>query len=161
VSDLVCRPSVVPAGVPAPEALIRNDGFFPDLADPAALRRSNKVGTDIDAARFRDAVLAAMILLARELAPLRARATAEGAATLADLAADRFGGESRLVVLYRRALGFLVRAELIEGDRDVDMTGRAELREEALTPTIVQLRQDARYAIRDMLGLPRIQAELI
>jgi hypothetical protein len=161
VSDLVHRVSVVPAGDPPAESAIANDGFFPDVVDPAALRRANKIGTDIDRARLQDAVLAAMMQLATELAPLKARAIAAGASKLEDMQADRFGGESRLVLLYRRALGFSVRAELIEGNRDVDMTARAELREEALTPTVTQLRQDARYAIRDMLGVPRIQVELI
>jgi len=65
------------------------------------------------------------------------------------------------VRLYRRAVYASAQAELIERYRDVDTTHAGHVRADTLDPTIDDYRRNVRYAIRDMLGRPRADVELL
>lgn len=160
MSGFVTAPTVVPPGVPAAETTIANDGFFPDI-DPAKLRLQARIAESVLFDRLREAVLGAIVALDLDLADWRATQIAAGYATLAAVPGPMLGGEKRWVILYRRALNAQIKVELVEKMRDIDTTAAGDRRLEALDPSIDDLRRDARYAIRDFLGTPRLNAELI
>lgn len=155
MSGFVFNGSADPAPSPAP---IENDGFFPDI-DPAALAAEQRI--DVVPARLRAAIVAAIITIGNDLRVWRAAALLAGHATLADVPAPRIDGESRNVLLYRRAIGATTKADLVERYRDVDTTGAGDRRADALDPSIGELRRDAIHAVRDILGRNRTDVELI
>ena len=160
MTGLVCHPSIVPPAPTTPEVAIAGDGFFPEI-DPAQLRLQLRLRDGTTPERLREAVLAAMITVGNDLAAWADAQRAAGHATLDAVSSAEIGGEPRLVVLYRRAIGAFVRAELIEQLRDVDTTGEGLKRAGELDPTIENLRRDGLHAIRDILGVGRCTIELL
>lgn len=149
------------ATAPAPtDDVVRNDGFLPDV-DLAALRAGYRIRDVVTPDRLRTAVIGAMMSARVDLRAWCAARRTDGAATLADVPADRIDGVSVLVLSYHRAIGAYTRAELIEGYRDTDLTGRGERKVEDLEPSVDELRRDAVHAIRDMLDVGRTNVELI
>ncbi|MDB5717266.1 MAG: head completion/stabilization protein [Sphingomonas bacterium] len=159
MSDFVFNPAPVPPAA-GPEAVIVNDGWFPDV-DPAKVRTAINVRDGVSPARLREAILSAIISAGVDLAAWAALRTAEGRATLAAVPAPTLDGESRLVLLYHRAICAFVKAELAERYRDNDLTGDGQREVGALAGSIDDLRRDARHAIRDFLGRTRTAVELI
>jgi len=160
VSGFSCNPSIIPAVPAGVEPVIANDGWFPDV-DPVAFRRQMRIRDGVTPDRLREAILGAMITVGDNLAAWRAPLEAGGAATLAAVPAPGLGGESRLLVLYRRALGAFAKADLVERYRDMDLTGAGQRQVGDLDASIEELRRDGIFAIRDMIGRPRLLAELI
>jgi hypothetical protein len=158
--DPACGTSVVPPPEPVSTAAITNDGWFPDI-DPAAFRATLRVRQDVTAERLREAILGAMITVGNDLALWSVALQLGGYAKLADVPSLKLGGESRLVILYRRAVACFAKADLVERYRDVDTTAAGDRKADALEPTIDELRRDGRYAIRDILGRTRTNVELI
>lgn len=144
---------------PAAEALVYNDGFFPDI-DPAAVREAARIPSNITAPRLRAAIVGAIMTAALDLAGFVAAAAAAGHHTLAEVPAPQLDQQSVQVLRYQRAIALLAKAELIERHRDFDTTG-AGAQDDDLTPTIGELRRDAQYALRDMQGRARIVVDLI
>ncbi|HEX8583068.1 MAG TPA: head completion/stabilization protein [Allosphingosinicella sp.] len=159
MSSLVPRPSIVPPAPADAGPTIVNDGFFPDV-DPNALRLQARVRETVLPERLREAVLAAMMTIANDLQPWR-ETKAAAVASLDEVPSTTLGGESRLIVLYRRALTCFVKAELIERNRDFDQTGAGQRDVQDLDGSAEELRRDARHAIRDFLGRPRNTVALI
>lgn len=155
-----CAPSIIPAIDTTPEAIVTNDGWFPDV-DPAQLRAQMRIRDGVTAERLREAILGAMISIGNNLAAWRAPHEASGRASLADVPAPQLGGESRLIVLYRRAIGALTKADLVERYRDMDLTGAGQRQVNDLDQSVEELRRDATHAIRDILGRTRTDVELI
>lgn len=153
-------PSVVPATPPAAEPVIANDGWFPDI-DPARLRSERRIRDQVTAERLSAALLGAIVTVGNQLSAWAAAQAAAGHAALADVPAPALGGESRLVLLYRRAVGAYAHAELVERYRDTDVTGAGQRQIDELEPSIGELKRDGVHAIRDMLGAPRTCVELI
>jgi hypothetical protein len=160
VSDLICKPSIVPPVAATDEATIVNDGWFPDV-EPGELRQQLRIRETVLPARLREAVLAAMIAIGNDLSAWQAARAAEGHVKLEAVPSPQLGGESRLVALYRRALGCLVKAELVERNRDFDQTAAGQRDASELDQSIGELRRDARHAIRDLLGRTRTTVDLI
>lgn len=151
------------AQVPAPatpEGLIANDGFFPDV-DIAKLRAAVRLPGEITIERLTASALYAVDSCNRELDAYKSAAVAAGHTTLADIPASSLAGESRLVMLYRRAVYSTVKADLTERYRDVDTTATGSKRAEDLEPSIDEQRRNARWAVSDILGLPHSTVELI
>ena len=149
---------------PAP-ALIVNDGFFPDI-DPAMFREQHRIRDAITPARAREALIAAMLTVHRDLAAWSMRHRAAGTLRLEDVrgtdgALSAIDGTSTLVLLYRRAVFTAAKAEVVERYRDVDLTGAGQRKAEDLEPSVSELRRDSLYAIRDILAVGRITVELI
>ncbi|HEY0626678.1 MAG TPA: head completion/stabilization protein [Allosphingosinicella sp.] len=160
MSDLVCQPSIVPPS-PAEDATpIVNDGWFPDV-NPALLKQQARIHDSVTAPRLEEAVLAAIITVNNDLAAYKAEKQAAGHATLAAVPSLELNGESRLQILYRRAIASLVKAELIEKYRDFDQTGAGQRDTGELDQSIGALRRDATHAIRDILGRGRTTVELL
>lgn len=160
MSDLTFKPSIVPPPASTDEPIILNDGWFPDI-DPGAIRQQWRIREVVLPARLREAVLAAIITVGNDLSAWQAARAAEGHATLAAVPAPQIGGESRILALYRRAVGCLVKAELQERYRDFDQTGAGQRDVTELDQSVGELRRDARHAIRDLLGRSRTAVDLI
>jgi hypothetical protein len=156
-----CIGSVVPDAVDTVEGIIADD-WYPSI-DPAQLRREHRLGdvAKVTPDRLRAAILEALISVDNQLGVWAMRQTAAGYATLAEVPARKFDGESRLVISFRRAIGALTKLELIERLRDLDTTAAGDRDATALDPSIGELRRDAVHAIRDILGTTRTTVELI
>lgn len=155
-----CSPSIIPPLDSTPEPLVTNDGWFPDI-DAAALRNENRITDKVTPVRLRAAILGAMVTVGVDLGLWALAQAASGSASLEAVPAPQLGGESRLVILYRRAVACFVKAELVGRNPDLDATGPGLARAEALEPTADELRRDGRHAVRDMLGRTRTDVELI
>jgi len=145
--------------MPAP-ALIANDGFFPDI-DPAMFREQHRIRDAVTPARAREALIAGILTVGRDLAAWAAGHRAVGILRLDDVPASTIDGISTLVLLYRRAVFTAAKAEVVERYRDVDLTGAGQRKVEDLEPSVAELRRDSLHAIRDMLAVTRTCVELI
>ena len=135
---------------PAPETVVVNDGFFPDI-DPASVRDVARIPTSITPARLRAAILGGIMSAEIDLRRFAADCRAAGYAKLADVPADQLDGQSVQLIRYQRAVALFAKAELIERHRDFDTTSAGG----------DELRRDAIHAIRDMLGKSRTGVWLI
>lgn len=155
--------SLPPAGPSAPLALddtVSFDGWYPDLSLRGA-RQSLRIPTDITDTRLRDALTAAMLEIADDLAPWREVQDMTGFARLADCDDRVVAGENRLVILWRRAVHTLAAADLAEIQHGPDSSAQGADRAAALDMTAAELRRNSRWAVRDMLGIPHTTIELI
>lgn len=136
---------------------IGGDGWWP-AASIGDFRAAMRVGEMVNAVRVRDALVAAMVTVADALAKWRA---AQSADTLETVAAASFGGDSRPVILWRRAVYATAAADLAETHNDITAgeRGRAERDERAAAAD--ELRRTATQAIRDLLGRSRAKVVLV
>lgn len=155
-------PIVVGGEKPTSSAPIEAGGWFPPI-DPDRFRREQRVEPSLTADRVRQALIAAIITVVRDLADWQRGHRADGVASLANVPTDLpvIDGEPPLVLLYRRAVALNAKAELIERYRDTDITGAGQRDAEALNSSIGELRRDATFAVRDMLNASRTTVELI
>lgn len=151
---------VAGGGIPAAAYPISNAEFWPEI-DGQQLRAAMRIDASVTDARLEVAAINAMISNNRELADYRVARQAEGHATLAAVPAEQIKDESQLLHLYRRAVYCSALAELIEryNSFDATNTGEQKVTEEESSPD--QLRRDARWAVRDILGISRTTVELL
>lgn len=143
-----------------PATQIANEAFFPaiDLADlQAAMRLDGTVTPE----RLRAATVEAMASVNQDLATWRATQEATGFAALEAVPAPRIDDASVHVTRYVRAVYCLAKANLTERYRDFDTTHDGRTRATELESPIDDLRRDARWAVRDILGQRRTTVELI
>ncbi|RDE04697.1 head completion/stabilization protein [Sphingomonas aracearum] len=152
--------SVVNAAPARAEATIANGDWYPDI-DPVRFRAEQRVLDAVTPERARQALVAGIISVNRDLQGWAAGWRSSGRAALADVPADEIDGESVLLQLYRRAVFTVAKAELVERYRDMDITGAGQRNADALDPSVGELRRDSLHAIRDMLGVGRTTVELI
>lgn len=141
-----------PAGTPK---TLTNDGFFPDI-DLTHLRASMRLDGSVTTERLEAAAIAAILSVNADLAPLK-----NDTATLAELPSPQINGQPANLHLYRRAVYSLAAAELHERYRNYDATNSGAAAADELSPSIDELKRDARFAIRDLLKQVRITVELI
>ncbi|CAN7192864.1 head completion/stabilization protein [Trinickia sp. LjRoot230] len=159
--NAIASPTLTPEPTPSADALIvDNVAWFPPI-DLADMRDAVRLVGTVTTARLREAVIAAVDEVNRELASWRSPLEAAGVASLAELPADTIGGKSVQLWRYRRAVYFLARADLVEKYRDFDSTKSGAADAEELMPTIDADRRNARQAINDIRGVPRTTIELI
>jgi hypothetical protein len=142
------------------ELVIKNSGFWPDI-DVADARISLRIDGTVTAQRLRLALTAAMASANQDLRRYKTTQTGRGFSDLADVDSETIDGQSVLVGHYIRAVHCLARANLIERYRDFDSTGDGHDKAEKLSDPIEDLRRDARWAIRDLIGTARASVELI
>lgn len=145
---------------PAPDFILANDGFWPDI-DAAHLRERQRIGSNVSNPRLEEAAVAAMISVNRELRPLKLRYMAQGAETLKDVPAEQIQNESELVHTYRRAIYSTASAEVAERYRTYSATNSGAAKGEEEEQSADDYRRDARFAIRDLLGISRTTVELL
>lgn len=152
---------VTPTPAPVDESQpIPNAGFFPAVA-PATVRDMQRIDGTVTPGRLRRAVLEGMAASNADLAAWADQQKSQGRMTLADVPADHIDGESVLIQRYLRAVAALANASLSERYRDFDATHEGHKEADKIERTIDQLRRDARWALRDILGIPRSTVELI
>lgn len=145
---------------PAAEAVVANDGFFPDV-DPAHVRDVARIPTSITAPRLRGAIVGAIMTARNDLLAFATAAIAAGHASLAAMPAAQIDGASVRVHAYQRAIALFAKAELIERHRDFDTTAAGANQAGELEGSVEDLRRDAQHAIRDILGRTRTTVDLI
>lgn len=148
------------ASAPAPSFTLANDGFWPDI-DANHLRERQRIGGNVSNARLEEATVAAMISVNRELRPLKMRYMAQGHDTLAGVPAEQIQKESELVHTYRRAIYSTASAEVAERYRTYSATNTGAAKGEEEEQSADDYRRDARFAIRDLLGISRATVELL
>ncbi|MBC3774715.1 head completion/stabilization protein [Pseudomonas sp. SWRI99] len=140
--------------------VITNDGFWPDI-DVVHLRKAIRLDGSITDARIEVVTVNALIQVNGELAKVKANHLANGYATIAAVPALEVNGESHFVHLYRRSIYCGVGAELAERYRSYDTSVEGNKNADELTPSVDEYRRDARFAIRDLLGIGHSTVELI
>jgi hypothetical protein len=120
-----------------------------------------RVDGTITNARLTECIALAMSAVEDQLDAWQQQQLDLGRAKLADVPSKVIAGTSRLVLLYTRAVYATVQAELIERYRDVDTTHTGDKRADTLDQTVDDYRRNTRYAIRDILGRPRADVELL
>lgn len=138
-----------------------NDGWWPDV-DPAEMRDIQRIDGSVNDARLREALITAIGSVNAELSVWRAAQEVDPACTsLADVPAPEIDGTSRFVQLYQRAVRCRAAAYLVERYRNLDITASGQKIAEEQTPSIDELRRDARWALADLQGLTHATVELI
>ena len=131
------------------------------MAGPSEIRDQQRLDSTIPPERLRHALIEAIASTNAALADYRVAQQALGIATLADIDTEEIDGTSILIHRYRRAVGCLAKAMLLERMRDFDATGKGERKAEFLTDPIDDCRRDHLAAIADIVGRNRITVELI
>lgn len=150
----------VAGGDTPPANHINTDSFWPSI-DLDQMREALRIDASVTGPRLETAVIAAAISVNRELLKWRYAQEAAGFATLADVPAGTVNDVSELVHLYARAIQAATGAEVCERYRSYDSTGTGDRKAEALQFNIDEYRRDQRWAIRDLLNVPRMTVELI
>lgn len=133
--------------------------WYPDI-DGDHVRETQRLDGAVSNPRLEAAIVFAIISTNKELASFKAL-HADSYASMADVPAEQVNDESLFVILYKRAVYALATAELIERYRSFDSTNEGNDNADESEPSIDDLRRDARWAINDILGIPRNTVELI
>lgn len=142
------------------EAVIENDGFFPDI-NPATARAQMRIDGTVTADRLAAALTEAAASVNQQLAAWKRAQIVAGSWELEDVRAETIGGISILVLRYHRAVECYAAAALIERHRSFDATNDGHQYADKLESPIEDLRRDARWAISDIMGVARSTIELI
>lgn len=148
------------ASAPAPAFTLTNDGFWPDI-DANHLRERQRIGGDVSNPRLEEAAVAAIISVNRELYSLKLRYMTQGHDTLSAVPADQVQSESALIHIYRRAIYSTASAEVAERYRTYSATNSGAAKAEEEDQSADDYRRDARFAIRDLLGISRSTVVLL
>lgn len=143
----------------APDPISSGD-WYPsiDLTDARAVMRVDGTVTN---ERLIEAIQNAMGDVEDLLDAWQQQQVALGRLTLGDVPSKIIGTESRLVLLYKRAVYATVQSELLERYRNFDTTHAGKTRADSMDETVDDYRRNVRYAVRAILGRPRGDAELI
>lgn len=144
---------------PASEPPVASSAFWPQI-DPVEIREQQRIDNTVPTVRLRGAIIEAIATTNQALHDWRV-VTWPDAASLAAIPAEQIDGTSILVHRYKRAVGCLTKALLLERQRDFDATGKGDRKAEALTDPIDDCRRDHLNAIADIVGNPRVTVELI
>ncbi len=146
------------------EAVVLNDGFWPDI-DPAQLRRDCRLDGTATPERLQLAIEAAMWAVNAELQAWQDTQRAAGHTTLDAVPAPQLGWRSAKALQYQRAIYSHVQAQLAEAWRDMDTlpqgSGKEQRVQTALELRVDGYRQQLRWAIADLQGAPRVIVELL
>ncbi|MGO3396945.1 MAG: head completion/stabilization protein [Serratia proteamaculans] len=143
------------AAEPAPQKAdsIANGDFWPDIC-PVEFARSMRLDGTTTPERQREALIAAMINVNRELQAWRLTQQSLGYLTAQDVPGDDLvDGESPRVHNYRRAVFCIAKANVTERYRDFDATAKGDRRATSLESEVDDLWRDARWAMRELQGL--------
>ncbi len=140
------------------EFILTNDGWFPDI-DATAARSALRADGSVTDVRLETALVNAMLSVNQDLNEFKADHQEHH--SLASIPAAEINKTSRLVILYKRAVVCTAGAEIAERYRSYDTSASGDKNADALTDTADELRRDARWAIRDLIGRVRTTVELI
>lgn len=149
-----------PMALPDDEKPIRNAPFWPDI-EPEDARLAMRIDDTITAIRLRHALVDAIANINADARAFRQAQQQAGIGSLQMVEAEQIDGSSLLLAHYRRAVYCLAKANLLERYRDFDTTASGERRAEQVESPIDDLRRDARWAVRALIGHARCTVELI
>ncbi|MEH4266382.1 head completion/stabilization protein [Klebsiella aerogenes] len=151
------------AAEPAPGRAekISNGDFLPEIC-PVAFTQAMRLDGTTTAGRQREALIAAMVNVNRDLHAWRVQQQERGYARLRDVPYDDpVDNESPRVHNYRRAVFCIAKANLTERYRDFDATAKGDRRATNLETEVDDLWRDARWAMRELQGLNHNTVALI
>lgn len=149
-----------PAGPPAAVAdAIAGDGWYPALSIKA-FRETQRIPETVSATRTREALLGGFVSAAIGLQAWRDAQEDAGKASLGATSAITIGGESRSLILWRRAVHAFAAADLAETHSDISATGEGRDRNAEREDPCGALRRDATAALRDLMGKTRCRVAL-
>lgn len=152
--------SPAPAVTP-PGSKLECGPFWLDI-DINHFRDSQRIGgTLIPDQRVKDALLGAVMSVEADLCAWRQAQEEAGHPSLEVVPSPQIGGETQLVLLWRRAVYAFATADLVETHRDVTATGSASSAISELDQRADDHRRNAIHAIRAILGKGRTAVELI
>lgn len=128
------------------DVIAGNDGW-PDV-DPRIARIVLRLSGTVTNERLLESLENAIQAVQKELAQWRA---GQGDATL----------DKRQTGLYRRAVFFTAKADLMERYRDFDTTQAGDRVADAAEPAIDDAWKVVRWAISDLMGKPRVTIEVL
>jgi hypothetical protein len=143
----------------APDPVSSGD-WYPSI-DPTDARKVMRIDGTVTNERLIECLALAMSAVEDQLDPWQQQQVALGRASLADVPSKTIGGETRLVLCYRRAVYATAQAEMIERYRDLDTTNSGQRRAGVMDESVDDYHRNVRYAIRDILGRPRADVELL
>ena len=139
---------------------ITSDPFWPTI-DVDQLRQAMRIDGTVTPCRLNHAAINAVIEVNADLTYWRKEREAEGIKTLADAPAEVINNTSVNLHHYRRAVYALTQANLVERYRSFDATAKGSKEADELEPQIAELYRDARWAIRNILGITHTTVEII
>lgn len=149
--------------IPPPETAeltVASSTFWPTVA-PSEIREAQRIDDTIPPPRLRTAIIEAIATLNAALYDWRIRQQLAGKTSLQAVDAEEVDGTSINIHRYRRAVGCLTKALLLERYRDFDSTAQGNKKADALTDPIDDCRRDYHNALSDILGQCRVTIELI
>lgn len=152
--------SFIAPATSATASIITNGPFWPDI-EPDELRKTMRLDGTVTNERLEHAVINAALQVNSDLKNWRIGNQLLGFDSLVQVPAEQINGQSIYLQLYLRAVYCLTKANLIERYSDFDSTAKGLKAGEELTDSITDLRRDARFAIRDILGESHVTVELI
>jgi hypothetical protein len=138
-----------------------SSGPFWPVIDVDQLRQAMRIDGTVTDHRLNHAAINAVSEVNADLNYWRKEREAEGVTTLADVTAESINDTSVNLHHYRRAVYALTQANLVERYRSFDATAKGNQEADELTPQITELYRDARWAIRNILGITHTTVELI
>lgn len=148
------------AGATEENAIIKNGNFWPDV-NLGKVRDTVRLDGTVTDDRLKHAAVAAIIDVNRDLKAFKEGQQKAGYTALADVPAEHVDEVSELVSLYLRAVYCRLKANLMERYADYDSTAKGLSNASEQNETITDLYRDARFAIRDILGVSHVTVELI
>lgn len=148
------------AGATEENAIIKNGNFWPDI-NLSKVRDTVRLDGTVTDDRLKHAAVAAIIDVNRDLKVFKEGKQKAGYTALADVPAEHVDEVSELVSLYLRAVYCRLKANLMERYADYDSTAKGLSNASEQNETITDLYRDARFAIRDILGVSHVTVELI
>lgn len=144
----------------ASDITVKNSDFWPDI-NLATLRSTVRLDGTVTDERLTHALVSAIISVNRDLKDWKHSQIQRGHTSLKDIPAETINEQSELVSLYLRAVYCLSRANLLERYADYDSSAKGLTKAEEQNDSITDLYRDARFAVRDILGINRVTVELI
>lgn len=149
-----------PPSKPPITGVLDAGSFWPHI-DLAKLRDSVDVDGSVTAARLTHAAANALASVIKDLSNWAAAQAAAGFDALSSVPAIAINGTSVNVLCFERAVYAYAKADLIERYAGADATGRTEPGDERRELQASDYRADALRAVRDILGVARMESELI
>ena len=138
-----------------------SSGPFWPVINVDQIRQSMRIDGTVTPDRLNHAAINAVSEVNADLAYWRKEREAEGIQTLAAAPAEVINDISVNLHHYRRAVYALTHANLVERYRSFDATAKGSKEADELEPQITELYRDARWAIRNILGITHTTVELI
>ncbi|MDO5058788.1 MAG: head completion/stabilization protein [Neisseria sp.] len=145
----------------APET-VSLGSFYPEIT-LSQIRDQMRIDSNISDGRLYHSAAEAALLVAGQLAAFQTAALQRGCTTLAQAASEmpHLNGKTAAEYRFARAVMSYTKALLLEKYADTDATGKTGTRFEAKQEQAEDHRRNGHFAIADLLGRRRCDAELI